>query len=88
MNLDTKQAVRLAKQWAADQLAEEGVSDLGLEEVAWENGLWKITVGFARPWNQNVMRTFSGRDNSRTYKVLTVRDDDGAVISMQNREAA
>ena len=54
MSLDTKQAVKLAKDWLTEQLADEKVEDIGLEEVKFDQHFqtWEITLGFSRPWDR------------------------------------
>ena len=90
MKLDTKEAVRLAKEWAAAQLSDEGVTDIGLEEVKWYDGYWQITLGFSRRWDlgPSTINALVGGSRPRTYKVITISDEDGTVVSMRNREAA
>jgi hypothetical protein len=88
--LDTKEAVRLAKEWVASQFADEGIEDLGLEEVTMNNGEWEITLGFARHWDLGHLQLpgIAGLVRPRTYKIVTVSDLDGTVTALRNREAA
>lgn len=90
MSLDTKQAVKLAKEWVASQFADEEIADLGLEEVIMKNGEWEITLGFTRRWDNSNLQLpgIAGLLRPRTYKVVTVSDSDGAVTALRNREAA
>jgi hypothetical protein len=39
MALDTKEGAALAKPWIADQLSTEGIQDVGLEEVKFEEDI-------------------------------------------------
>jgi hypothetical protein len=87
-NLETKQAVKLAKEWAAGQFSEEGIEDIGLEEVRWSNGYWEITLGFSRRWDRMLLGGIGGLARPRTYKVVTISDADGSIVSLRNREAA
>lgn len=50
--IDVKQAVQLAKEFAAGIYDTENISRLGLEAVErTEDGkYWLVTLGFARPW--------------------------------------
>jgi len=80
--LNVKDAVRVAKAYLADLLAEEGISNLGLEEVDHDGieGVWHVTLGFSRPWNTitNTLTALTGAASPRrTYKVLKVSDIDG-----------
>ena len=88
MNLDTQTAVKLAKAWLASQLSEEGISNIGLEEVRWTDAAWEITLGFSRPWDepQGFITPFSKQP--RTYKVIRISDAEQSVVEMRNREAA
>ena len=90
MKLDTKEAVKLAKDWLASQFADEGITDVGLEEVRWNSGDWEITLGFTRQWDTSNLSLsgITGLLKPRTYKVVTVSDADGKVVSLRNREAA
>jgi uncharacterized protein YdeI (YjbR/CyaY-like superfamily) len=90
--MDTKEAIAVAKKYISDVYADEGVTNLGLEEVehAQSAGNWIVTLGFSRPWNtprtraQEVlesMGTFSPL--KRSFKVLTITED-GTVLSMKS----
>ena len=52
--MDVKEAVRMAKEYLVELFAEESISDVGLEEVKFEDpsNKWNITIGFSRPWDQ------------------------------------
>lgn len=88
--MDVKEAVKAAKTYIADLFAEEGLSDLGLEEVEREpsdNG-WRVTVGFSRPLNtvRNPLTLMTGdAAPRRSYKVVIIRDD-GEVLSVKQRD--
>ena len=86
--MDAKTAVDLAKQHIADLFSRENVSNLGLEEVDYDDAReqWRITVGFSRPWDNSAVGTMIG-GLRRTYKVVTL-DKDGKAISVKNREPA
>jgi hypothetical protein len=90
MNLDSKEAVKLAKDWLAGQMSEEGIADIGLEEVRWNNGEWEITLGFSRKWDQTfaALAGIGGASRPRTYRVITVSDAEKRVSAMRIREAA
>ncbi|MGA2409991.1 MAG: hypothetical protein ABSG46_06315 [Candidatus Binataceae bacterium] len=87
-HLNVKEAVKIAKDWVVAVLAEEGVSNVGLEEVNFDDAKqsWLITIGFSRPWNsiRNAFTAISGEPApSRTYRIISVSDADGKVTSMQ-----
>jgi hypothetical protein len=91
--MDVKTAVGTAKQWLANVLTDEGISNVGLEEVEFDeqHGVWLITLGFSRPWNavQNAFTAISGEPAARrAYRVIAVKEPDGEVVSMKRRQEA
>ena len=68
------------------------MADLGLEEVVFEevSGDWKVTVGFSRRWNQlsGLSAALAPGVRNRSYKVIRIRDRDGHVISLTDRQIA
>jgi len=94
--MDVKDAIRIAKAYVGEVMADEQVADLGLEETEYDPtaGRWSITVGFARPWHtprtraQEVLEKLGATTAwRRTYKVITIADD-GQVLSMKDRARA
>jgi len=88
--MDVKEAVTAAKAYVRDLFSEEGIVNLGLEEVAFDDaaGVWDITVGFSRPWNslKNALTTISGETSAkRVYRVVELRDGDGKVLSVKRQ---
>ena len=90
--MDVKEAVGMAKNYVADVFADEAITNVGLEEVVFDelSGDWKVTVGFARRWNQTdttnapaLIRRLNPRE--RSYKVVRIKDIDGRVISLTDR---
>ena len=89
--MDVKEAVKAAKIYVSDIFSEEGLSNLGLEEIERDEaiGAWRVTLGFSRPWNtvRNAMTMIAGDVASRrTYKVVSILDD-GVVISVKRRDS-
>ncbi|MBI4923617.1 MAG: hypothetical protein HY834_17895 [Devosia nanyangense] len=89
--MDVKQAATAAKTYVADLLRDENPTNLGLEEVEFDRstGTWNITVGFSRPWNstRGPLTTLAGEPiPKRAYRVVSIRDVDGEVLSMKRRE--
>jgi hypothetical protein len=91
--MDVKEAISTAKRYVEDVYADEGVTNLGLEEVEYdaEAGSWLVTLGFSRPWNtprtraQEVLEKLGAAGPlRRSYKVVTVADN-GMVLSMKGR---
>jgi len=89
--MDVKEAVKLAKAYILDLFGDEQLSDVGLEEVSIDEQtrIWKITVGFARPWDK--VRTGSatalGASPRRSYKVVRIDDATQQAISVMNRDS-
>ncbi len=89
--MEVKYAVAAAKRYLSDLLDEEGLSNVGLEEIEYDetNGIWNVTLGFSRPWNtlKGPLSTIAGEAPARrAYRVLKVRDADGVVVAMKKRE--
>ncbi len=93
--MNAQEAVRTAKGYILEMFAEEGVTNLGLEEIEFDeqSGAWLVTIGFSRPWNTSD-NPFSivGRDGrklaDRSYKSVRIDDGTRAVLSVRNREVA
>ena len=89
-SLDVKDAVDSAKTAVTNLFAQEGVFNLGLEEVEFDDAQeqWRITVGFSRSWDkrQGLLADLAST-TGRTYKVVTINKD-GKVMSIKNRETA
>ena len=82
--MEVKQAVAIAKEHILDLFEDEDITDLGLEEVELDDyGVWRITIGFTRPWNLSIGSVL-GAENSRSYKILVVTDEDGRVVSVKD----
>ena len=88
--MDVKEAVKTAKTYVADLMSDEGIENLGLEEVEFDDMAqqWRVTVGFSRPWDRKnalaVALTEYGRSD-RSYKVLSINDSDGRIESLTDR---
>ena len=87
--MDVKEAAWTAKEYLVDLLDGEGIMDVGLEEVVFyeTSNSWVITIGFSRPWDRKISlaATIGDRRPARSYKIVTVNDDDGSVISLTDR---
>lgn len=91
--MDVKGAVGLAKQHIAHLFEEEELSNVGLEEVEWdeEHQEWIVTIGFSRPWDQpkNSLATLaSSIYPRRTFKIVRISAQDQRVISVKNKAIA
>lgn len=90
--MEVLEAVRLAKQYVQDLFVLEGIDNVGLEEVEFNDSdnIWSITIGFSRPWDKiyNPIAAATGNNqyNKRSYKVVRISNDNGKVISVKNHE--
>lgn len=93
--MKVQDVVTKAKNHIRKLYSDEGISYVGLEEVDLDDDTWKITIGFARPWDMPPMSPVSPaleqlvkprRPVSRTYKLVIVRDSDGEVLSVKHRD--
>lgn len=94
--MDVKDAVKAAKDYVQDLLADEQVTNLGLEETEFDpkTGGWHITLGFSRPWNtprsraQEVLESLGAVSSlRRSFKVITVSMG-GKVVGVKNPQPA
>ncbi len=90
--MDVKEAVNLAKSYIQETFADEGVSNVGLEEAEFDepSGSWSITIGFSRPWDNIGHQSVAAQmgllgPTNRSYKVITVDDRDKKIVSLKNR---
>ena len=90
--MDVKEAVETAKTYVTDLFGSEGVMNVGLEEVEFDDSLesWKVTVGFSRPWDhKNAMTAALGDSRpARSYKIVRISDGDGSVMSITARRVS
>ena len=95
--MDVKEAVRMARAYTAELFADDGIENVGLEEVVFddEEKAWKVTLGFSRPWDRiepglaaELKRLSAGAPPTwkrRSFKVVQIDDDTGRVVSMTHR---
>lgn len=86
--MDVKEAVKTAKQYIDKMFADEGIKNVGLEEVVFDDNehSWKITIGFSRTWDEGIaaaMKAAGG--NGRSYKIVCIDDNSGRVVSLTHR---
>ena len=89
--MNVQEAVKRAKEYVTTLLAEEGLMNLGLEEIEYDEqaGLWRVTLGFSRPWNtvRNALTAISGEiAPRRAYRVVSLREN-GEVVSVKRRDS-
>lgn len=90
-DVDVKQAVGLAKQHILDLFADEEVSNLGLEEVEFDDQgkNWLVTLGFSRPWDapRNALVALASEAYARrTYKIVRISDAQHRVLAINAYE--
>ncbi len=87
--MDVKEAVRIAKEYLGDLFETEQITNVGLEEVVFEemSNSWKVTLGFSRPWDEKGLpaTALAERAPMRSYKVLRIDNDNGRVESLTDR---
>ena len=88
--MQVKEAVGVAKSYVADLFSDEHVMNIGLEEVEFDEsaGVWNITVGFSRPWDDEnpITKQFRfGAQMKRDYKIVRISDDGNRVLSVKSR---
>ncbi|MHB0873759.1 MAG: hypothetical protein ACYC2J_11375 [Acidithiobacillus ferrooxidans] len=92
--MDVKEVVESAKHYIMDIYQEEKITNVGLEEVDFDekNNVWFVTIGFSRPWDEprNPLAALAGQGAyvKRTFKTVRVLDKDGKIRSIKNRESA
>lgn len=81
--MDVRQAVKIAKQHIVDLYADEQLTNLGLEEVEFDDqaNVWNVTVGFSRPWQ--TATAFA--EAPRSYMQVVIPDAGGSVKAVRNR---
>jgi len=91
--MDVKSAVARAKQEIKALFGDEGISDVGLEEVEYEDDQhkWRVTIGFSRPWDlpKGALGEFAGAIKRRDYKVVQIADStdgSGRILSVRRLE--
>ncbi|AAQ60209.1 MULTISPECIES: hypothetical protein [Chromobacterium] len=90
--MNVKDAVSSAKRYIIDLLADENLSNVGLEEVELDQSTnqWIVTIGFSRPWDEprNALAALAGSNGPRrSYKVVRIDNQNDQVLSVKNREA-
>ena len=84
--MDVQEAVKTAKEYVHALFSEEFITNLGLEEVDYDVGrnLWKITIGFSRPWDRKSLfpAALGEEPPERSLKVIRIDDATGEVKSL------
>ncbi len=88
-NLEVQDAIKKARSYVVDLFKEEPITDIGLEEVEHDFNDWKITIGFNRAWrtpSNSALAIYTQPSVQRFFKVVTISDADGTLISIKNRD--
>ena len=83
--MDARDAIETAKSYVDYIFDGEGIRNVGLEEVQFDDpeNLWKITIGFTRPWDGPDGRSIAWPEGpSRSYKTVLIDDATGEVRSV------
>jgi hypothetical protein len=87
--MDVKEAAHFAKEYIIDLFASEQIANDGLEEIERDRktGIWRIAVGFSRPWDRSggASMVLGQTHLRRSYKVIVVEDGSGHVESVKDR---
>lgn len=89
--MNVKDAVTLAINHVRALFEHENISNLGLEEVEFDESMkeWIVTVGFSRPWDypQNTLAALTGQGGrpNRSFKIVSINNNNGEVIAIKNR---
>ena len=91
--MERVEAVHAAKRYAKEIFGDEGISRIRLEEINYDadNDEWQITVGFSYQSSTSGLETALRVDTvygNRQYKVVRVRDRDGAFAGLTDRMLA
>ena len=92
MTMDVKAAVDHAKIQIQTLFGDEGIKNLGLEEVVHDDAksVWRVTIGFSRPWDEppsrNAFAALAGETSRwhRAYKVVRIADATAEVLSVRS----
>ena len=82
--MDVKEAVRRSREYVQALYDEEGIRDVGVEEIVFEDDCWDVTIGFYRGWDTDRDPALA-RWKRRAYKVVRIRDLTGSVVSIKHR---
>lgn len=76
-----KDAVELARAHVAALFTDEGMSQVGLEEIEFdaETRVWKVTIGFSRIYDGPPIR------RERAYKIVLISDANRSVLAIRDR---
>ena len=84
--MDVKEAVQTAKEYIVSVFGSKKISHVGLQGVEFVGDRWEVTIGFSRPWDYDLspLTSIVNQTPRRSYKVISIDDYDGRVISVKN----
>lgn len=92
VEINVKEAVKLAFEYVHDLFQAEQLTDVGLEEVEYNDALasWLVTIGFSRPWDtaRGALAVIAGANGLRARSFKVVKIKDGQVVSLRDRSKA
>ena len=89
--MEVKEAVQTAKDYIRTIYSDEGIRDIGLEEVKFKQGppTWDVTIGFIRPFSGEALAPLASvlqtDPRRRVYKIVRIDERDGRVVAMLHR---
>ncbi len=86
--MDVQEAAKAAKHFVAEVFADEEPTNIGLEEIEFDDksSVWNVTVAFSRPWNsmKTALSSITGEPVAkRAYKIVTIKNADGSLVSIR-----
>jgi hypothetical protein len=90
--MDVKDAVFAAKDYVIKVFADEGIRDVGLEAVEFDEARneWRVTIGFSRAWENPAgpLQAFTDIPRRRVYKVVHISENDKKPTAIRPYERA
>ena len=87
--MDVGEAIRTAKAYVSSVFSDEGLANLRLEEVEFDDAArtWNITLGFSREMRESLGGLgMVVRRSEPDYKVVRINDSNAKVLSVKNRD--
>jgi hypothetical protein len=90
MSMSAQQAIDVAKQYVHLLFAGEGIYNVGLEELQYDDvrNIWNVTIGFSRAWDaagqSPLAKTMSGDRPNRTFKTVEISNDSHQVLGLKH----
>lgn len=86
--MDVQEAAKVAKNFVEQVFSDEEPTNIGLEEIEFDerSDAWDVTVAFSRPWNsvKTALSSITGEPLAkRAYKVVRIKNSDGSLIGIR-----